>query len=58
MRLNLVDGEADGVEVTSEAPLPSSIFLHQTNEDGAAFLAIVRIIVHVVQLDEEGAAET
>lgn len=49
----LIDGKANGVEVASKASLPASILLHQTDEDGAAFLTVVRIVVHVVQADEE-----
>lgn len=51
--LYLVDGEPDGVEVSSEAPLSANVFLHQTNQGGAAVLAVVRVVVHVLQPDEE-----
>lgn len=53
MGFYLIDGESDGVEVSSEASLPASVFLHQTDQDGAAVLAIVRVVVHFVQPDEE-----
>lgn len=46
----LIDGEANGVEVLSEAPLPSSVLLHEANQDSAAVLTVMRLIV---QLDEE-----
>lgn len=51
--LYLVDGESDGVEVSSETSLLASIFLHQTNQDGAAVLAVMRVIIDVLQPDEE-----
>ena len=51
--LNLVDGESDAVKVSSKASLPASVFLHQTNQDAAAVLAVVRVVVHVAQPDEE-----
>lgn len=51
--LYLIDGEPDGVEVSPEGSLPASVFLHQTNQDSAAVLAIVRVIVDILQPDEE-----
>lgn len=51
--LYLVDGKSNGVKVSTEASLPASVFLHQTNQDGAAILAVVRLVVDVLQADEE-----
>lgn len=51
--LYLVDGKSNGVQVSTEASLPASVFLHQTNQDGAAILAVVRLVVDVLQADEE-----
>lgn len=50
---HLVDGESDGVQVSSETSLPASVFLHQTDQDRAAILAVVRIVIHVLQPDKE-----
>lgn len=51
--LYLVDGKSDGVQVSSKASFSSSIFLHQTNQDGAAVFAVVRLVVNVLEADEE-----
>ncbi len=48
-----VDGESDGVQVSSELSLPASVFLHETNQSSAAILTVMRVIVNVLQLDEE-----
>ncbi len=49
----LVDSESDCVEVSPEASLPASIFLHQTDQDSAAVLAVVRVVIHILEPDQE-----
>ena len=51
--VHLIDGETNGVEVSSKASLSASVFLHQSDQGGAAVLGVVRLIVHGVESDKE-----
>lgn len=47
---HLVDTESDGQELVL---VLARDFLHQTDQDGAAGNSVVRLVVHVLQKDEE-----
>lgn len=47
---HLVDAEPDRREVLF---VLARDFLHQTDQDGAAVHSVVRVVVHVLQTDEE-----
>lgn len=50
---DIIDSVADGLHVFSHLPPAALVLLHQANDDGASFLAIVGVVIHVVQLDGE-----
>lgn len=47
---HLIDSKSDGREVLF---VLARDFLHQPDEDGAAVHSVVRLVVHVLQTDEE-----
>lgn len=47
----LVDSKADGVHVTSHAPLPPPVLLHQSHQEAAGHLIVPRVIIFFQQLD-------
>lgn len=46
----LIDGKANGLHVLPHFPHPPSVLLHQAHDDGAALLAIIGVIIHILQL--------
>lgn len=51
MTSDLVDGEADGVHVLSLAAEAAAIFLHQSHQEAAGGLLVVRVVVLLQQTD-------
>lgn len=49
----LINGKTDCLEVGVNLHQPSSILLHQPHQKGASVLPIQRIIIHILQTQQE-----
>lgn len=47
----LVDGEANGEEVGPQLPVLAPIFLHQSHEEAANHLRVIRVIILLQELE-------
>lgn len=48
---DLIDGEADGVHVLAVAAVAAAIFLHQSHQEAAGCLVILRVVILLQQAD-------
>lgn len=48
----LIDGKANGVHVLPHLPLLPTVLLDQPNEESAAPLRIIRVLIFFLQLDQ------
>lgn len=49
----LIDGKTDGLHVLSHFPHAPPVLLHKAHQEGATLLAIIRVIILLVQLDDK-----